>query len=80
MVKGERDYENKVLNKASEKLIKQETAFLQSAPKFTFKWDETSKHVHTVYIQRVLKDTVYEKRAAHESLEYDTVPFGWQLK
>ena len=53
-----------------------EKAFMESAERFTFKWDEKTKHVVTKYIQRK-KSTAHEKRNIDPNNTVNALPFGY---
>ena len=52
---------------------------MESAERFTFKWDEKTKHVVTKYIQRKIKSTAHEKRNIDPNNKFNTLPFGYEI-
>ena len=55
------DNSDKFVFDAYKQVVHDEKECIESAKRFTFKWDESTKHVITIYISRTIKSTAHEK-------------------
>ena len=51
---------------------------IESAERFSIKWDEKSKEVITNYIKRKIRSTAHEKRNIDPNDQFNTLPFGYK--